>query len=136
MVETTKKEQFIELRAKNLSFSKISEQISVSKPTLINWSKDLQQEVANLKAVELEALQEQYFVTKKERIKLLGKQLSSICDELIARKDLVELTTKELLQLQIVYVKALRDEEVVVEFEIEEEGLKPINFNDTTKWVA
>lgn len=136
MVSTDKKEQFIELRAKNLSFAKIAEQIDVSKPTLISWSKNLQKEITNLKAIELEALQEQYYVAKKQRITLLGEQLSAIKNELADRKDLYELTTKELLQLQIAYIKALRDEEVEIGFEVEEDGMVLESMNTITKWQA
>jgi orotate phosphoribosyltransferase-like protein len=34
------KQQFIELRAKGYSFQKISDELKISKPTLIEWSKN------------------------------------------------------------------------------------------------
>ena len=34
------RQQFIELRAKGYSFQKISDELNISKPTLIEWSKD------------------------------------------------------------------------------------------------
>lgn len=35
------KQQFIELRAKGYSFQKISDELRISKPTLIEWAKDM-----------------------------------------------------------------------------------------------
>jgi len=50
------KDQFIELRAKGLSYQKISRRLKVSKSTLANWSTELEGEIASLRAMELEAL--------------------------------------------------------------------------------
>ena len=47
------KERFIELRAKGWSFDKIAKEIGKAKQTLIDWSKELQDEIANRKALEL-----------------------------------------------------------------------------------
>jgi len=41
MKDQQTKEKFIELRAKGLSFDKISRELRISKQTLINWSKKL-----------------------------------------------------------------------------------------------
>ena len=43
------KERFIELRAKGWSFDKIAKEIGKAKQTLIDWSKELQDEIANRK---------------------------------------------------------------------------------------
>lgn len=53
------KQTFIELRAKNYSFAKISEQIKVSKPTLIKWAQDDQtaREINNLNALFIYEIQ-------------------------------------------------------------------------------
>ena len=50
------KQEFIELRAKGWSFDKIAKKLGKAKQTLIDWSKELQDEIANRKAIELEAL--------------------------------------------------------------------------------
>ena len=46
------KEKFIELRAKGWSFDKIAKELGKAKQTLINWSKELEDEIDNLKALE------------------------------------------------------------------------------------
>ena len=50
------KENFIDLRSKGWSFDKIAKELGKAKQTLIDWSKELQDEIANSKALELEAL--------------------------------------------------------------------------------
>ena len=59
------KNKFIELRAKGYSFDKIAKELGIAKQTLIDWSKELKNQIANLKAFELEVLQEKYFLSKK-----------------------------------------------------------------------
>lgn len=60
------KERFIELRAKGWSFDKIAKEIGKAKQTLIDWSKELQDEIANRKALELEALYETYYLQREK----------------------------------------------------------------------
>ena len=57
-----KKSQFVQLRAKGLSYAKIAKELKVSKSTLTNWNQELHTEIAQAKAMELEALQEQHFL--------------------------------------------------------------------------
>jgi len=56
MKDTDKKKDFIELRAKDWSFQRISEEISVSKPTLIKWDKEFKYEIETLKGIVFEGL--------------------------------------------------------------------------------
>ena len=51
------KNRFIQLRAKGYSLAKIAKELHVSKGTLSNWNQDLEQQIAQAKAMELEALQ-------------------------------------------------------------------------------
>lgn len=67
MKDQETKEKFVELRAKGLSFDRIAAELETSKQTLINWAKELENEISNLKKVELEALQEKYFMLKSQR---------------------------------------------------------------------
>ena len=60
MGNSEKKNKFVELRAKGMSFENIAKELGICKQTCINWSKDLEFQVNNLKAIEMEALQEKY----------------------------------------------------------------------------
>ena len=66
------KQQFITLRAKGYSLEKIAKQIGKCRQTLSNWNSDLQEEIANAKAIELEALFEECLLSKEHRVKELS----------------------------------------------------------------
>lgn len=101
--------RFICLRAKGYSFAKISKELGVAKSTLSNWSQELQEEIAQAKAIELEALQEEYYLLKEGRIRLLGDQLRAIQEE-IGNRDLSKVNTDRLLELQLRYFGELKGE--------------------------
>ena len=105
------KSRFIHLRAKGFSLAKIAKELKVSKATLVNWSRELQEQIAQTKAIELEALQEEFFLLKEGRIRLLGEQLKVIQAE-IGKRDLSEVKTDKLLELQIRYFTELKGEYV------------------------
>ncbi len=116
MMDNQVKEKFIELRAQGLSFAKIAEQLGVSKPTLIEWSRELEHEISNLKAIELETLHEKYYVQKAKRIELLGRQLEAVKGEL-EKRDLKEMPTEKLLDFFIKFATVLKQEETAVTFQ-------------------
>lgn len=97
------KEKFIELRAKGLSFDKISKELGKAKQTLVDWSKELQEEIASRKALELELLYEKYYLLREHRLKSFGELLSGIQGELLKR-DLSEVPTDKLLALYLKYL--------------------------------
>ena len=103
------KNHFIELRAQGLSYDKISQELNVSKQTLINWSKELRDKIANLRAIEIEVLQEKYFMTKKGKIELFGEQIEKIKKEL-ATRDLEDISSEKLTDMIMKYYSLLKDE--------------------------
>jgi hypothetical protein len=103
------KQRFIELRAKGWSFDKIAKEIGKAKQTLIDWSKELQDEIANSKALELEALYESYYLLKENRIQSLGQILIKIKKE-VERRNLSEIPTDKLLDLFLKYNNQVKDE--------------------------
>ena len=120
------KERFIELRAKGMSFDKIAKEIGKAKQTLIDWSKELQDEIANRKALELEALYEKYYLLKENRLQTFGDMLTKIKKE-IEQRDLSDVPTDKLLDLLLKYENQVKDEVVEPTYksskEIEEERL-------------
>lgn len=105
------KERFIELRAKGFSFDKIAKELGKAKQTLIDWSKELQDEIANRKAIELEALYETYYLQRESRIQTFGVMLTKIKEE-IERRDLSDVPTEKLLELLLKYESQVKDEVV------------------------
>ena len=117
------KAQFVELRARGHSYSRIAKRLKVAKGTLANWSREMEADIASLKAMELEALQESFFMLKEGRIRLLGGQLKAIQAEL-KKRDLSTVETGKLLELMLKTYEALQAEAVearpMSEDEIEE----------------
>ena len=105
------KSRFIHLRAKGYSYARIAKELKVSTSTLTNWNQELQEHIAWAKATELEALQEEYFMLKEGRIRLLGGQLKTIQQE-ISGRDLSKVSTERLMELQLRYFGELRTEYV------------------------
>ncbi|RKQ17494.1 helix-turn-helix domain-containing protein [Ureibacillus endophyticus] len=109
------RQKFIEMRAKGISFDKIAKELKVAKSTLIEWSKTYLTEIENLKAIEMEALQEQFYLTKTERIKLLGEIVERFRKE-IEKRNLSDIPTDKLFDNLNKTVNQLKQEEVQVTF--------------------
>jgi transposase-like protein len=120
------KKRFIELRAQGYSFDKIAKELGKAKQTLIDWSKELQEEIANQKALELEALQEEFFLLKESRLRTLGQLLDKVRAEVMSR-DLSDVATDKLLDLYLKYSNQVKEEIVEPTFrsseELQEEAL-------------
>ena len=103
------KERFIELRAKGWSFDKIAKETGKAKQTLIDWSKELQNEIANRKASELEALYETYYLMRENRLQTFGAMLTKIKEE-VDRRNLSDVPTDKLLELLLKYNSQVKEE--------------------------
>lgn len=128
------KQQFIELRAKGYSYQKIAEQLSVSKPTLIDWSKDDQtsKDIHNQRTLYIDELQEQYAMTKRHRITVFGEVLNRAKTEL-DKRDLSEMSTDKLITMVIKLSDTLRQDETELELHGDNE-LPMFGLGEMTKW--
>ena len=113
-------EEFIILRAQGWSFDRIAKKLKTAKQTLINWSGTYAVEISHLKALELEALQEQYYLTKEGKIKLLGEAVKTLKTEL-DKRDLSDVPTATLYELLDRYHELARTEAVDPDFRDERE---------------
>jgi len=109
MKDQETKERFIELRAKGLSYAKIAEELKTSKQTLIDWGAEFKEEIENLRAVSLEALQEQFLLSKEKRLEAFGGLLQRIGAELQAR-DLGDVDTPKLFDMFLKTYATMKEE--------------------------
>ena len=109
MKDTKTKERFVELRASGMSYDRIAKEIGVSKQTLINWSGALSVEIANLKAVEWEALLEKHMASREQRLKRFTKVLNQVSAEL-DKRDLASIPSEKLLEVFLKFNAAVKDE--------------------------
>lgn len=106
---TETKQQFIELRAKGLSFDKIAKEMNKSKQTLIDWSRELSGEIANLKAIQLEEMYQSYHLLKENRLQTLGTLLNKIKAE-VEPREFTDIPTEKLLDLLLKYNTKVAEE--------------------------
>lgn len=109
MKNQEKKEKFIELRSKGLSYSTIAQELNISKPTLIKWNQEFSKEVSNLLYLHVEGLLEKYKLCKIHRIEILAKSLTDAFDEL-AKRNFTEMSTKDLINLTLTLERSLKKE--------------------------
>ena len=103
------KARFVELRAQGVSLAKCAKTMKVGKTTLIEWGRDMEGEIRSARAVELEALHEQYFIAKEAKIKLFGQLVQRVVKEL-EKRNLKELSTGQLLDVLAKYHAILEGE--------------------------
>ena len=95
MKDNQTKARFMELRAQGLPLAKIAAELQVSKNTLVTWGQDLSMEIANLEAMELEAMYDKYRLSTRKQVEFFGETLSRIQAELETR-DLSDVSTEKL----------------------------------------
>lgn len=96
MKTNSEKEKFIELRANGNSYDKISQELTISKPTLIKWGREYHREISNRLFLDHESMLSEYSLKKKNRIETLAIVLQKALEELKDRP-LDNLSTKDLL---------------------------------------
>ena len=128
------KERFIELRAEGRSYADIAGILEVSKPTLIEWSRELQAELTRARTLRMDALFEKYAVSKQKRVEVFGKRLEAILTELEGRT-LTDIKTEALLRLALVYGENLKAEAQTLRFYGEEVPWLPQE-TTTENWLA
>jgi len=112
-VET--QQRFVFLRSQGWSFARIAEDLKVSKPTLINWSRKFQFEIQNQRAISIEALQEEWLSSRDIRVNALGEQLRKVEAEL-AKRDIATVPTGRLFTLAESLRRQIKCETGPVEF--------------------
>jgi hypothetical protein len=107
------KQRFIELRAQGFSFDRISEELSISKPTLLGWSGELFEQVQEAVFHEQENLLNQYKVFRKARFEVYSSLLSEALQELNKRakeNKLSKMETSQLLKLALTLEERLEQD--------------------------
>jgi len=101
--------RFIELRGQGLPLKSIADELGVSKTTLVNWEQDLKEQVDNVRAMELEASYDRYYLSVRKKVEFFGDVLSRIQGELETR-DLSTILTDKLFAIYAhIYRQAQRE---------------------------
>ena len=91
-------EKFILMRSQGATFARIAAELKVAPGTLVNWSRKFQFQINNLRAIQIEAIQEQLISSRETRARLLTEHLQRVEEEL-TKRDLTHLSTGRLFGL-------------------------------------
>lgn len=102
MNKQEQKERFLELRITGETFEKIASELSVSKQTLINWSKDLEikDSLDIARSIRYQAILNQYEATKRDKIEFYSLLSQKVKKE-ISSIDLNNVRPEKLLDILI-----------------------------------
>jgi len=98
MITAEQKNQIAVLRAQDVSYLKIADKLKISKPTIIEAVKEMQNLILNLQSIEIEALKETLNLTHRYRLETLSKMLEKIKAEILSR-DLKDIPADKLIEL-------------------------------------
>jgi len=109
MKQQEQKEKFIVLRAGGHSYRAIAQELGICKSTAQKWAKDLEREIAEYKAEQLQALYDRYCMSKQARIQKLGETVARI-DTALEQADLSTMHPDRLLYFKLQFTQALKEE--------------------------
>jgi len=112
--KTERQHEFIRLRAQGISLKKAAKVLKVSVGTLCEWHKQLELNIAAARAIELEALQDEFFLLQEHRIRQLGGLLKQL-DGILSARDFSELDTAKLLDYRLKIFSELKTEFVATQ---------------------
>ena len=111
-----KQTRFLSLRANGLSYDAISQELKISKPTLIQWSKLFEAEIKDLQFESFLMIKETHAWSTKTKYEMMLKQLNKIDDAILNAdltssniKDLFTVKTNLLMQLETMEKKISAD---------------------------
>ena len=109
MKDQETRQKFIKLRAEGYSFSKIANELNISKATCSEWQKQYEEVIAKLQKDQLEELYQSYGMLKDQRIVSLGSTLNKV-DKAIQEADFSSVDPAKLLEIKLKYQEALKNE--------------------------
>ena len=91
-------QKFVERRAQEWTYARISTELGVAKSTLIEWSRKFRFEINNRKALELDELHNRVLGSRQQRVSVLSEKLSRVEEEL-RKRNLADVSTARLYSL-------------------------------------
>ena len=107
--------RFIELRAQGWSLAHIAAELDVAKCTLIDWQQKFHREIADLKSLELEALQEKVLTTHEQELSRLAGHLNRV-ESILAKRNFEYVSTEFLFSMAGALRSQIRKQKVVIDF--------------------
>ena len=83
MKNELKKVKFVQLRSSGKTYNEISDELKISKPTLIKWSKELEGDLHNEMEIQKETLLQNYNLNQERIFKLKSKIIDKLENEIL-----------------------------------------------------
>jgi hypothetical protein len=109
MNKLEKKERFIRLRAQGVPYSEIEKELGITKKTLIEWGRELLEDIKEEQAAEIEHIRSVYWAEKRERIDFLMERQKRLHEE-EQKRDLSEIEMAKIMALESQTSKELKKE--------------------------
>ena len=127
------------MRACGNTYKTISSELGIATRTLMNWSKELANDISNERAMELEGLNDRFMIGRQQQLQIAGSQLGKITQEMLKR-DLSEVPTAKLFDMQQKLAKEVAAQVKDVAFieETKTDGLHKLDnmYKKVDKWVG
>ena len=135
MKDIKTKHRFVELRGLGKSQRSVADELGIGLQTAVRWERELKEQIENQRAMELEQLQEEYWLTEHDRIKCFGGQLQQIRDQL-NKRDLSDVETPKLLDMELKLDAALSKGEAKLAHKTpsEQNKAQPESFADSPEY--
>ena len=136
MKDIETKHRFVELRGLGKSQRAVADELGIGLQTAVRWERDLKEQIENLRAIELEKLREDYWLTEQDRIKCFGGRLQQIRDQL-NKRDLSDVETPKLLDMELKLDAALskrRRRNLAHKTPSEQNKAPPVSFADSPEY--
>ena len=111
------KDQFVILRASGETFNSIATKLDVPVTELIEWSRELKEDISNLKVILYEEKESASFTKRSKRVEILQAIAERVKEEL-ATRDLKDVPTDKLISLMSKLTSHLKEDEQEVRFEL------------------
>src|SRR5674476_393367 len=98
MKEVETKHQFVELRAQGKSLRIALDELKIGLQTAVRWERELKEQIANLKAIDIDMLLERHQLAVQAQIERYSFELARVTEEL-KKRDLSDVPTPKLYDI-------------------------------------
>ncbi len=117
MKNELKKVKFVQLRSSGKTYNEISDELKISKPTLIKWSKDLESDLHNEMETQKETLLQNHNLNQERIFQLKSKIIDKLEDEIL-NGDLSDVPKNKLLDTLIKLLEGIPQKPSFKSFEL------------------
>lgn len=98
--------EFVKLRANGKSLQEIADTLGIAKGTACIWAKDFEDEISELRKIEMEALFKEYGATTEARLRVLNETLNKV-KQALEKVDFTNVPADKLVDVQLKLIQTI-----------------------------